>query len=252
MSAAAASPPRAPADVASPPANASRLPSGVVTKLLKAGRGVGHPGANDCVKVHYTAWKRDGSLLTDSRARPEPPVQCLGTMFPGVAQALKKMVPGEQRRVWVPAPLTYAGDDDDKPPGADATFDVELLEILKAPRLPPDLKRPPANRTPSGLIIRTLKRGAGSESPSGNRRVKLHFSGWTADGKLIESSVMAGQPAVFELTTVIAGWREALGRMVTGDKVRIWIPPALAYGDRPRRGQPRGSLVYELELLGIE
>jgi peptidylprolyl isomerase len=251
---AAGSAARAPADVASPPANAKRLPSGVVTKLLRTGRGVGHPAVNDCVSVHYTAWKRDGSLLTDSRAGPAPPVQCLGTMFPGLVEALKMMVPGEERRVWVPARLTYAADDDDAPPGADVTFDVELLEILKAPPLPPDLKRPPASaaRTQSGLIVRVLKPGTGSESPSGNRRVKLHFSGWTADGKLIESSVMARQPAVFELTAVIAGWREALARMTTGSKVRIWIPPALAYGDHPRRGQPRGSLVYELELLAIE
>jgi peptidylprolyl isomerase len=82
-------------------------------------------------------------------------------------------------------------------------------------------------------------------------QVTLHFSGWTTQGDLIESSVMAHRPAVFSMTGVIAGWREALATMVVGDKVRVWIPMALGYGPHPRRGQPRGDLVYELELLGL-
>ena len=40
--------------------------------------------------------------------------------------------------------------------------------------------------------------------------------------------------------------------MVVGDKVRVWIPTAMAFGKKPRRGQPKGDLVYELELLSLE
>jgi peptidylprolyl isomerase len=62
---------------------------------------------------------------------------------------------------------------------------------------------------------------------------------------------MAKRPVVFDMVGVIAGWREALLDMVPGQKVRLWIPAALAYGAKPRRRQPKGDLVYELELPSI-
>jgi peptidylprolyl isomerase len=172
-------------------------------------------------------------------------------MFVGVADALKMMVVGEERRLWVPADLTYKMDDpDEPPPRADVTFDVELLEIQKAPPTPRELKVPrSARKTPSGLAVQVLRKGRGTRHPGPGSRMTLHFSGWTTDGRLIESSVMAGQPATYELEGVLPGWREALQGMAVGDKVRLWIPAALAFGEKPRRGQPHGDVVYELELL---
>jgi FKBP-type peptidyl-prolyl cis-trans isomerase len=244
---------RAPDDVASPPPGATTTPSGITMRVLKPGTGKRHPEGNDCVKLHFTAWERDGSFLANTRQWDEPQNQCLSTAMPGVAEALTKMVVGEQARVWVPASLTFTGDDDDRPPLVDATFDLELFEIVKAPPTPASLKSPPpgAQRTPSGLAIEVLKKGRGKQRPAEQSQVKLDFSGWTADGKLVESSVMARHPAVFEMTGVMPGWREALSRMVAGDKVRVWIPRDLAFGSTPRRGQPKGDLVYELELLEV-
>jgi peptidylprolyl isomerase len=263
----------APADVAAPPPDALETAAGVSMTILKAGRGKERPEANDCVRVHFTAWRRDGSFLASSRPRSEPDSQCLTTMFAGVADALQTMVVGEERRLWVPAALTYKGDDSDaSPPGTvdkgggasprradaawprvDVTFDVELVEIQKAPPTPHELMAPPSLRkTPTGLAIQVLHEGRGRDHPAPGRRVMLHFSGWTAGGRLIESSVMGGQPASFEFEGVMPGWREALQSMVVGEQVRIWIPAALAFGEKPRRGQPRGDLVYELDLLELQ
>jgi FKBP-type peptidyl-prolyl cis-trans isomerase len=243
-----------PADVAAPPSAARHTPSGVAMTVLQPGKGKERPADNDCVKVHYTVWKRDGTFLSSSRQRGEPENQCLRAVFPGVAEALKSMTLGERRRVWVPAALTYTGDPDERPPQADVTFDLELLEIQRAPPTPVNLKKPPrsARRLPSGLAIEMLKKGDGTQHPTATSEVKLHFSGWTTDGHLVESSVMANHPAVFSMRGVIAGWREALFAMVVGDRARVWIPSALAYGPKPRRGQPKGDLVYELELLAIQ
>jgi peptidylprolyl isomerase len=247
-------PPAAPADVASPPAGASKTPSGLAMRVLKAGRGSQRPTANDCVKLHFTAWKRDGGLLSSSRQSGDPQNQCLVKAFPGVAEALAKMVVGEQRRVWVPAGLTFTGDDDDHPPPVDATFDLELYEIVKAPPTPRHVKAPPATarKTASGLAIEVLKKGKGTQHPQERSQVKLDFSGWTTDGRLIESSVMAHHPAVFSMIGIMPGWREALSDMVVGDRVRLWIPRELAFGPKPRRGQPKGDLVYDLALLEIQ
>jgi peptidylprolyl isomerase len=244
---------QAPADVAQPPKNARPSASGVVSRLLRAGHGSERPGRNDCVKAEYTLWKRDGTLLGGSRHGSQPGNACLRTMFPGMAEAVKLMALGEQRRIWIPAKLTYAGDDDDKPAPLDVTVDFELLAIQKAPPVPPDLKLPPRNATKleSGVSFRRIKKGTGTQHPSGKSRMLLQFSGWTVDGDLIESSVMAGQPASFDMLTVLRGWRETLLHMVPGDKVRVWIPAAMAFGDKPRRGQPKGDVVYELELLSL-
>lgn len=179
---------------------------------------------------------------------------CLRSMFPGMAEAVKLMAVGERRRIWIPANETYVGDDDDKPAPLNLTVDFELVAIQKAPPLPPDLKAPPqsATKLESGIAFRYIKRGSGSEHPVVSNKMLLHFSGWTKRGDLIESSVMAGKPATFDLINAMRGWRDVLRLMVVGDKVRIWIPAALAFGDKPRRGQPKGDLVYELELLAIE
>ncbi|HXT97715.1 MAG TPA: FKBP-type peptidyl-prolyl cis-trans isomerase [Polyangia bacterium] len=210
------------------------------------------PERNDCVKFHYTAWTRDGSLLASTDRSKDPADKCLAAIFPGVVEALENMVVGEQRRAWVPAGLASATENGEK--GEAATFDLELVEIIKAPAIPEDLLSPPrdAVRLPSGLILDVLKPGSGTQHPTSHSRVKLDFSGWKRDGTLFQSTVMAHHPAVFHMVAVIPGWREALATMVTGEKVRLWTPASLAYGPRPRRGQPAGDLVYDLELLSFD
>ena len=251
----------APPNVATPPADAVRTASGLAMLQLKSGAGAEHPAGDDCAVVTFTAWKRDGSVFSTSGAHAEPTSQCLNTAIPGISEALKLMVAGEKRRVWIPAELAFAAHvahhgpkqlHEPPPPHVDLTVDVELIQILKAPRPPADLKLPPAGalRTISGVAIEILTPGTGSNHPNANSQVTLNYSGWTTDGKLFESTIMAGHPAVVLLGTALAGWREALPRMLPGEKARIWIPAALAYGNKPlERMVPAGDLVYDIELI---
>ena len=68
---------------------------------------------------------------------------------------------------------------------------------------------------------------------------------------MFDSSVVRGEPIPFPLNGVIPGWTEGVGLMVVGEKRRLWIPAALAYGERPRPGAPAGDLVFDVELLDI-
>jgi peptidylprolyl isomerase len=68
---------------------------------------------------------------------------------------------------------------------------------------------------------------------------------------MFDSSVTRGEPITFPLNGVIPGWTEGVALMVVGEKRRLWIPAALAYGDRPRAGAPAGDLVFDVELLDI-
>jgi peptidylprolyl isomerase len=120
--------------------------------------------------------------------------------------------------------------------------------------VPEDVDAAPADakRTKSGLAYKFLKRGKGKLHPGADSTVEVHYSGWTPDGKLFDSSVQRGQPARFSLNSVIKGWTEGVQLMMVGDKARFWIPGALAYGDTPSRaGAPTGPLVFDIELLAI-
>ena len=128
----------------------------------------------------------------------------------------------------------------------------KLKDDSTAPPAPPNVAAPPddALKTPSGLAYRVLTVGLGSIHPEPTNKVRVHYTGWTTDGKMFESTV-GGEPAQFEVRGVIPGWTEMLRLMVVGEKVRVWIPAALAYGDHPQGGNPAGMLVFELELLDI-
>jgi peptidylprolyl isomerase len=116
---------------------------------------------------------------------------------------------------------------------------------------PPDVAAPPAGslKTTSGLSTLVLQPGTGTRRPRSTDRVTVHYSGWTTDGKMFDSSVASGEPASFAVNEVIAGWTEGLQMMVEGEKRRFWIPESLAY--KGESGSPQGMLVFDVELIKI-
>ena len=108
-----------------------------------------------------------------------------------------------------------------------------------------------AVRTPSGIASKVLHAGLGSARPTLDSRVTVHYTGWTTDGREFESSVKRGVPATFGVTEVIPGWTEVLLQMVKGEKRRAWIPGALAYDTDPRPDVPKGTLIFDIELIDI-
>ena len=77
----------------------------------------------------------------------------------------------------------------------------------------------------------------------------MHYTGWTTDGKMFDSSVTRGEPSTFPLNQVIKGWTEGVQLMAEGEKTRFWIPEKLAYGGKTA---PYGMLVFDIELIKIE
>jgi hypothetical protein len=120
------------------------------------------------------------------------------------------------------------------------------------PPAPTDVAAPPAEAevTASGLASKVITPGTGTAHPRVSDAVTVHYSGWTTDGKLFDSSVQRGTPATFGLTEVIPGWTEGLQLMVVGETRRLWIPEALAYRGAP--GRPAGMLVFDVQLIAIE
>jgi FKBP-type peptidyl-prolyl cis-trans isomerase len=117
---------------------------------------------------------------------------------------------------------------------------------------PSDVAAPPPNslKTTSGLSTRILEKGSGQRHPRVTDTVVVHYTGWTTDGVMFDSSVERGQPSEFRLDGVIPGWTEGVQMMVEGEKRRFWIPAVLAYAGQPSK--PQGMLVFDIELVDIK
>ena len=105
----------------------------------------------------------------------------------------------------------------------------------------------------SGLQYKVLTKGEGNVHPTPLDFAKIHYRGSFIDGRVFDSSYQRGQPAIFPLNRVIAGWSEILQLMVAGDKWQVFIPPYLAYGEMGYGSEiePNVTLIFEIELLGI-
>jgi peptidylprolyl isomerase len=241
----------APDDVAAPPAGAERTESGISSRVLRAGTGTQHPTAQDLVIVHYTGWKTDGEMFDSSVQRGTPISFPLRGVIPGWTEGLQLMVVGEQRRIWIPEELAYRGQPG-RPSGM-LVFDVELLGIETTPPVTPDnVAAAPrdAERTESGIASVVLQPGTGTEHPTASTTVTVHYSGWTTDGQMFDSSLRRGREISFPLTGVIPGWTEGVQLMVQGEKRRFWIPGNLAYDGQP--GRPQGTLVFDITLISMQ
>jgi FKBP-type peptidyl-prolyl cis-trans isomerase FklB len=114
-------------------------------------------------------------------------------------------------------------------------------------------KKDGVKTTASGLQYKALKSGTGA-SPKPTDTVKVHYHGMLVDGTVFDSSVQRGEPVTFPVGGVIPGWVEALQLMKVGDKWQLVIPAKLAYAERSQGAKigPNSTLVFEVELLGIE
>jgi peptidylprolyl isomerase len=187
-------------------------------------------------------------MFDSSVARGTPATFPLDRVIAGWTEGVQLMVAGETRRLWIPEKLAYQGKRD---PRGMLVFDVELISFTALPAAPPDVKAPPsdAKKTPSGLAYKVIKPGTGTRRPTASSSVTVHYTGWTTDGKMFDSSVTTGQPASFPLNAVIPGWTEGVQLMVEGETTRFWIPQDLAYkGQSP----PFGMLVFDVTLLKIQ
>ena len=117
---------------------------------------------------------------------------------------------------------------------------------------PPDVAAAPkdAKTTPSGLAYKVMKAGTGKVHPKETSQVTVHYTGWTTDGKMFDSSVARGTPTTMSLEDVIKGWTEGVSLMVEGERTRFWIPENLAY--KGEGSGPKGMLVFDIDLIRIE
>ncbi len=244
----------APPDVAEVPVDAVKTPSGLATKVLTPGTGTEHPAVNDTVKVDYSGWTTDGKMFDSSVAplqkgkKAAPITLSLSHVIPGWTEGMQLMVVGEKRRLWIPQELAYNGK-----PGAPAgmlVFDVELFEITPGPKPPENFAgpTPDAQTMKDGLASKVLSPGTGKVHPTANDGVKVTFSTWQRNGRMVDST--NDKPSVRPVSGFFDGWAEGIQQMVVGEKRMLWVPAALGPKGRPG-GPPTPDVTVLVELVDI-
>lgn len=105
----------------------------------------------------------------------------------------------------------------------------------------------------SGILMRQLAEGSGTECPKLNSIVFVNYTGRLIDGTVFDTTDGQDLPAYFRVRDLIVGWQAALLRMHVGDKYEIFIPAKYGYGSMKLDDIPAYStLCFELELLKIQ
>lgn len=170
------------------------------------------------------------------------------------AQAIKDSIAGKEQIQAAEAQQIVQEffAEQEKVQRAKAAENGKVAKLAGEKYLEENAKKDGIQVTESGLQYLVLQEGSG-KSPKATDRVKCHYEGMLTDGTLFDSSVQRGEPAVFPLNGVIAGWTEGLQLMKEGGKTRFFIPYHLGYGEAGAAGAipPYAALIFDVELIEV-
>jgi FKBP-type peptidyl-prolyl cis-trans isomerase len=114
-------------------------------------------------------------------------------------------------------------------------------------------KQPGVVVLPSGVQYKIIKQGNGVK-PLVEDTVVAHYKGSTIDGNVFQESFTSGQPLVYPLSNLVAGWQQVVVLMPAGSKWQLFIPSEFAYGERGSGADIPGgaTLIFEIELLDVK
>jgi FKBP-type peptidyl-prolyl cis-trans isomerase len=221
----------------------------------------GEIGLGKQATVHYSGFFKDGKMFDSSVERGQPFKVKVGKgqVIKGWDEGLALLRKGEKAKLFVPYNLAYGEQGYGPIPAkADLIFDVEIVDV-QAPVVPVpyDVSKLEVQKTASGLQFYEVKRsGSNLKAAVAGKMVKVHYTGYLADGKMFDSSIERGEPIEFPLGQgmVIPGWEEGIALMNVGDKLRLVIPYYLAYGEQGREPiiPAKADLTFDVELVDVK
>lgn len=232
--------------------------SGLKVVFTKKGDGA-QAKVGSKVKVHYTGKLTNGTIFDNSLDRGEPISFPLGQgyVIPGWDEGIAMMRVGDKATLVIPPQLGYGERGSGSiPPNSTLIFDVELMDVIEVKQPKPyDVEGKPIQKTPSGLQYIMVSENKDGEQAYANMKVKVEYTLYLEDGKVVDSSIPRGEPFAFTLGVgqVIGGWDEGIRLMKVGDKMRLIVPSKLGYGAQGAGGviPPNATLIFDVELISV-
>jgi uncharacterized membrane protein YkoI len=130
----------------------------------------------------------------------------------------------------------------------------EVISDEVQQRFPGEATEAPLQGEAGGLQWIVMQEGTGASPKGPDSMVKVNYSGYLVDGRMFDSSTKAGKPVEFRLNRVIKGWTQGVQAMKVGEKRKLVIPYAMAYGEqgRPPTIPPKATLIFDVELLDAD
>lgn len=238
-----------------------KLPSGVQYIIVKENKTGEKAVAGTMAEFHYAGYFRDGKTFDNSFDRNQPLNVKVGKqqLMPGWDEGVSMLRAGEKARLIIPSALALGekGYPPLIPPNTDLVMDIEMINVkVIVPPVLFDIKGLEMKTTASGLNYYEVKKAGSAVKAAAGKTVKVHYSGYLADGKMFDSSVERGEPIEFPLGQgqVIPGWDEGIALMSVGDKFRLVIPYMLAYGEQGRAPMipAKADLTFDVELVEVK
>ena len=231
----------------------------IIVKENKAGMKA--EAGKTMAEFNYAGYFRDGKSFDNSFERNQPLNVKVGQkqLMPGWDEGIALLRAGEKAKLIIPSALALGekGYPPLIPPNTDLVMDIEMISV-KEITVPPlfDVKTLEKKTTASGLMYYEVKKAGSPIKAEAGKTVKVHYSGYLADGTMFDSSVERGEPIEFPLgqKAVIAGWDEGIALMSVGDKFRLVIPFQLAYGEAGRAPMipAKAELTFDVELVEVK
>jgi peptidylprolyl isomerase len=235
-------------------------PSGLKILMIQENKSGEQAVAGTMATFNYSGFFRDGKIFDSSFDRNQPlSVKAgKGQLFAGWDEGITHLRKGEKAKLIIPSKLAFGekGFQQLIPPNADLIIDMEMVDVK--PMVVPvkyDVSKLEMKTTASGLKYYEVKRAGSPIKAEAGKMVKVHYSGYLADGTMFDSSVERGEPIEFPLGQgqVIKGWEEGIALMSVGDQLRLVIPYELAYGEagRPPMIPAKAELTFDVELICV-
>ncbi|MFL5763055.1 MAG: FKBP-type peptidyl-prolyl cis-trans isomerase [Bacteroidia bacterium] len=235
-------------------------PSGLKIVMIQENKTGEQAVAGTMATFNYSGFFKDGKMFDSSFDRNQPlKVKAgKGQLFAGWDEGITHLRKGEKAKLIIPSKLAFGekGFQQLIPPNTDLIIDMDMVDVV-AMQVPVkyDVSKLEMKTTPSGLKYYEVKRNGSPIKAESGKTVKVHYSGYLADGTMFDSSVERGEPIEFPLGQgqVIKGWEEGIALMNVGDKLRLVIPYDLAYGEngRPPMIPAKAELTFDVELICV-
>ncbi|MCK4662243.1 MAG: FKBP-type peptidyl-prolyl cis-trans isomerase [Bacteroidales bacterium] len=231
--------------------------SGLKYRINEKGRGI-QPKEGDYVYVHYIGKFLNDSVFDDSYKRGYPLMVALsaGQVIKGWEEGLTLLHQGDKATFIVPSELGYGKIKiGNIPANSTLVFDIELLQVVPSKTIEPfKTDGKDTIKTKSGLKYVIISQGKG-EKPKNDEIIIVDYSGFLDDGKIFDSSVKRMKSFKFTLGQgqVIKAWDEGLKMIGKGGKIKLIVPPKLAYGRKGYKNiiPAKATLTFDIELLEI-